>query len=131
MATCGLWPTRRGIVAMVVNDDGFAAASAQMAAHTAKAGWALLDHIQTHHGLDCRFVITDEGLAADRRFGQLAARRGAQILVVTSDVIDGLRMLTGSARSPPKKLALLLARLPLCRPLADKLTPLRLQLELL
>lgn len=131
MATCGFWPTQRGIVAMVVDEDGLAAAPARMAARTAKAGWALLDHVQTHHGLDCRFVITDEALAADGPFGQLAARRGAQILVVSAALVDDLAVLTGSARSPPKKLALLLARLPLCRPLADRLTPLRLQLELL
>ena len=131
MATCGLWPTSGGIVAVVADAEGSAAAPAQTAARTAKAGWALLDHIRTHHGIDCRFVITDGALAADRRFGQLAARRGAQILVVSSTLVDELRILTGSARSPPRRLALLLARLPLCRPLADKLTPLRLQLELL
>lgn len=131
MATCGLWPTPQGIIAVVADDDGLAAAPAQTAARTAKAGWALLDHVQTHHGPDCRFVITDEALAAERRFGQLAAQRGAKILVVSSALVDDLRIITGSARSPPKKLALLLARLPLCGLLAHKLTPLRLQLELL
>jgi hypothetical protein len=131
MATCGLWPTNGGIVAVVADAEGAAASPAKMAARTAKAGGALLDHIQTHHGIDCRFVITDDALAADKRFGQLAARRGVKILVVSTALVDELRILTGFARSPPKKLALLLARLPLCGLLAEKLTPLRLQLELL
>jgi hypothetical protein len=131
MATCGLWPTRRGVVAMVVDDDGVAAGPACTAARTTEACWALLENVEAHHGLDCRFVITDEALAADMRFGHLAARRGSLVLVVSSALVDGLRALTGAARAPPKRLALLLARLPLCRPLAGSLRPLRLQLELL
>jgi hypothetical protein len=131
MATCGLWPTKRGIIAVVADDDGVAAGPARTAACTGEACWALLDHIEALHGLDCRFVITDEALAADRGLGQVAARRGTPVWVVSSVLVDGLRVLTGSARAPPKKLALLLARLPLCGPLAEKLTPLRLQLELL
>jgi len=131
MATCGLWPTKRGIVAVVADDDGLAAGPARTVACTADACWALLAHIEAHHGLDCRFVITDEALAADKRFGQLAARRGSHVLVVSAILVDGLRALTGAARAPPKRLALLLARLPLCGPLAERLTPLRLQLQLL
>lgn len=131
MATCGLWPTKRGIVAVVADDDGVAAGPARTAACTIEACWALLDHIEALHGLDCRFVITDEALSADKRFGQLAARRGAQVLVVSAVLVDGLRALTGAARAPPKRLALLLARLPLCGPLVGQLQPLRLQLDLL
>ena len=53
------------------------------------------------------------------------------MLVVSSALVDGLRVLGGATRAPPKRLALLLARLPLCSPLAGELEPLRLQLKLL
>lgn len=131
MATCGLWPAKRGVVAVVVDDNGVAAGAARTAARTTEACWTLLEDVEAHHGLDCRFVITDEALAADMRFGHLAARRGSHVLVVSRVLVDGLRVLTGAARAPPNRLALLLARLPLCRPLATRLTPLRLQLDLL
>jgi hypothetical protein len=131
MATCGLWPARRGVVAVVVDGDGVATGPARTAACTAEACWALLEHVEAHHGLDCRFVITDQALAAHVRLGQFAARRGSHMLVVSSTLLDGLRVLAGATRAPPKRLALLLARLPLCGPLADRLAPLRLQLELL
>ena len=49
MATCGLWPTKRGIVAVVAGDDGVAAGSARTAACTPEACWALLAHIEAHH----------------------------------------------------------------------------------
>lgn len=131
MATCGLWPTKRGVVAIVVDDVGIAAGPARTAAQTAEACWALLEHVEAHHGLDCRFVITDGALAANMRFAHLAARRGSHVLVVSSALVDGLRVLAGATRAPPKRLALLLARLPLCAPLAGRLAPLRLQLELI
>jgi hypothetical protein len=131
MASCGLWPTKHGIVAVVADDSGGVAGAARTAARTSEACWALLHHIEAHHGLDCRFVITEETLAAEKPLAQLAAQRGAHVFVVSSVLVDGLRVLTGTARSPPKRLALLLARLPLCAPLAGRLTPLRLQLQLL
>lgn len=131
MTACGLWPSNRGIVAAVADDGGTAVPPVYTAAHTPGACWALFAHIEAHHGLDCRFVITDETLATNAALGQMAARRGSQVLVVSRSLVDGLRILTGCVRAPPKKLALLLARLPLCRPLVNQLMPLRLQLDLL
>jgi hypothetical protein len=131
MATCGLWPTRRGVVAIIVDDDGVARGPARCAARTAESYWALLAEVEAHEGLDCRFVVTDETLAAEPRLGKLAAHRGASVLVVSRALVDGLRVLTGQSRAPPKRLALLLARLPLCAPLMPMLAPLRLQLDLL
>jgi hypothetical protein len=131
MASCGLWPNRRGLVAVVADDNGGLVPPIFTAAQTPQACWALLAHVEAHHGLDCRFVITDETLLANTALGQIAAQRCSPVLVVSSNVVHGLRVLTGCARAPPKKLALLLARLPLCRPLESFLTPLRLQLKLL
>jgi hypothetical protein len=126
-----LWPTRRGVVAIVVDDDGVARGPARLAARTAEAYWALLAEVEAHEGLDCRFVMTDEAVALEPTIGKLAAHRGAHVLVVSRSLVDGLRVLVGAARAPPKRLALLLARLPLCAPLTQLLAPLRLQLELL
>ena len=131
MATCGLWPTRRGVVAVVVGDNGVARGPARIAARSPEAYWALLTDVEAHEGLDCRFVMTDDTLATEPRLGKLAAHRGANVLVVNRSILDALRVFTGATRAPPKRLALLLARLPLCPPLARLLTPLRLQLELL
>ncbi len=130
MTTCGLWPSKRGLVAVVADDDGVAALPVHTAAPTAEAYWALLANIEELYGLDCRFVITDAALAAEARIAQLVARRGSLMLVVSSALVEQLRVLIGAARAPPKKLALLLARLPLCGPLAGRLAPLRLQLKL-
>jgi hypothetical protein len=131
MATCGLWPSKRGIVAVVADDYGAAVRPVHTAPRTAEAYWAMLADIEALQGLDCRFVITDEALADHARLGHLAARRGSHMLVVSSVLVDGVRVLGGATRAPPKKLALLLARLPLCPPLAGHLEPLRLQLDLL
>jgi len=131
MATCGLWPTRRGVIAVVVDDDGLTCGPTRIAARTAEAYWELLAKIGAHEGLDCRFVMTDEALAAEPWLGKLAAHRGAHVLVVSRSIVDGLRVLAGASRAPPKRLALLLARLPHCPPLTQLLVPLRLQLELL
>jgi len=131
MATCGLWLTRRGVVAVVADDDGVARGPARLAARTAEAYWALLGDVEAHEGLDCRFVMTDETLATEPRLGKLAAQRGAHVLVVSRVLVDGLRVIAGASRAPPKRLALLLARLPLCAPLVQQLAPLRLQLDLL
>ena len=131
MATCGLWPTHRGVIAVVVDDDGMARGSTRVAARRAEAYWALLADVEAHEGLDCRFVMTDDTLATEPRLANLAVHRGAHVLVVSRSILDGLRVLAGASRAPPKRLALLLARLPLCPPLTKLLTPLRLQLELL
>jgi hypothetical protein len=131
MTSCGLWYAKRGIVAVVADDDGVAVLPTYTAAHTPDACWALLARIETQHGLDCWFVVTDEMLATHAALGQIAAKRGSRVLVVSRSIVDGLRILTGCARAPPKRLALLLARLPLCNPLANRLMPLRLQLKLL
>ena len=131
MATCGLWPAHRAVVAVVVGDDGAARGPARVAARTAEAYAALLGDVEAREGLDCRLVMTDEALAANACLGRLAAHRGLHVLVVSSVLVDGLRVLAGASRAPPKRLALLLARLPLCRPLAGQLSPLRLQLQLL
>jgi hypothetical protein len=127
MATCGLWPTRRGIVAVIVDDNGAVVGPAHLAAPTRDGIWALLAHVEAHQGLDCRFVSTDSAVAGCSAFGEIAARRGSLVLIVKRSLFESLCVLLGASRTP-KKLALLLARLPLCAPLATRLMPLQLQL---
>jgi len=129
MASCGLWLTERGIVAAVVDDDGAALGPALVDERSAEAAWDVLTRVEAHHGLDCDFVVTDEALAAEPDLSRVATGRGSRVLVVSAATVGGLRGLVG-ARPTSRRLALLLARLPLCSILRDRLMPMRVQLEL-
>jgi hypothetical protein len=122
---------RRGVVAVVIDDHGTELGQPKTAARTPNAMRGLLDHVEATHGQRCRIIISGDLLSVERGLAQLVARRSAAVFVVPERLVAALATLTGSARSPPKKVALLLARLPLCGPLAELLEPLRLQLELL
>jgi hypothetical protein len=131
MASCGLWLGRRGLVAVVVAEDGGASGAPRTAARSPEAYGALLSDIEAREGLDCRFVLTDQLLALEPSIQQVAALRGSHLLVVRRALVDGLRVLVGAARVEPRRLALLLARLPYCQPLRRELAPLHVQLKLL
>ena len=122
MATCGIWPATRYLLAVVADDDGRLVEKPRKASYADQARWALLNYVEGHHGLDCAFVVT-KSLARADPIAQLAARRGARVFVAADHLVDDLRVLASPASASPRQLALLLARLPLCVPLLPAFLP--------
>lgn len=130
MATCGIWYTSRGLVAAVVDDAGAKVGPTYRAARTDDARWGLVASIEAHHGLDCVFVVSEKLLVADG-LPRMALHRGSAVVAAPDGMLANARRLVGLEHASPRKLALLLARLPLCAPFASRLTRLQAQLPLL
>jgi hypothetical protein len=111
MTSCGLWPARRRLVAVVVDDDG-RASPAVAAALNDDARWGLLEHLDAVHGLDCELVISDE-LARVDSIGQLALTRGVSVWVAPQRLVDAIRTAAALATGPPGRTAAMIARLAL------------------
>ncbi len=84
------------------------------------ARWDLLSSIEAHHGLDCVFIVPETLHTADA-LPRIAARRGARALIAPDHLVEPACLLNGIARASPRRLALLLARMPLCRLFAERL----------
>lgn len=64
MSACGLWPNGpRGLVAVVVDDDGHA--TTPLIALADDERWELLERVDAEYGLDCQLVFPDEMLVCD------------------------------------------------------------------
>lgn len=130
MATCGIWFTARSLVAVVVDDEGCKVGPTYKASRTDDARWGLVASVEAHHGLDCVFVVSEKLLVVDG-LPRLALHRGSAVLAAPDGMLLSARRLAGLERASPKRLALLLARLPLCAPFSARLTRLQAQLPLL
>lgn len=111
MATCGIWPGRHQLVAVIADDEGKASAPI-VVARTDDARWGLLEHLDGTQGLDCELVVSEEFLRADS-IANLALRRGLAVWVVPWRLVEAIRVVAGLARGPPKRTAAMLARTPL------------------
>jgi len=129
MATCGVWMTARRLVAVAVDECGVVLGATQSAWRSDEARWDLVSSLEAHHGLDCTFVVA-ETLHASDELSRIAARRGARVLVAPDRLVEPACLLNGIRRASPHRLAMLLARMPLCQPFADRLVRLELQLPL-
>ncbi len=90
----------------------------------------LLATLENHVGLDVTLVVAQHLLGADA-LPRLAARRGLQLLVAPEPLVLAAQRLVAAPRASPRTLALMLARLPLCPPLAQRLVRFEMQLPLL
>ena len=129
MTSCGVWLSRRGLVAVVADDNASMIELPFTASRTDDARWALLTHVEAHHGLNCALVLC-ASLARSDPLAMLAAKRGGRVWIVRDEFVDNLCLVAGLRRVPPKRLALMLARLPLCTELQKWLEPIRMQLPL-
>lgn len=111
MTNCGLWLGRRGLVAVVVDDEG-RAAPALFAATTDEARWGLLAHVEAVHGLDCDFVVTEQLVRGDP-ICQLALKRGAGVWVAPQRLVEAIRGAAALSTGPPARVAAMVARLPI------------------
>jgi hypothetical protein len=117
--TCGVWSTRRGLVAAVVDDAGRVIWSG-VAAPDDDARWMLLSHLDAEVGLDYELVLPD-GLARSDNVARLAMERGIALWVVPQSLVDSVRIVGRLGAGPPARTAAALARLPLAKALRGQL----------
>jgi hypothetical protein len=109
--TCGLWPGRRGLVAVVVDEEGVPEPPL-VVARTDEGHWTLLEHLDRHVGLDCELVLSD-WLARGDGPAHLALARGAAVWIVPAPLVEAVRIIGRLGTGPAGRTAAALARLPL------------------
>ena len=115
MTACGVWPTRRGLVAVIVEGPG--PPRTLRLADTTEARRALalhLAHTRAH-------LVIDETLLEADSIGTHALRVGATVWVAGAPLLPSLRAAAGITGGPARPSAALLARLPAIPWLRDKL----------
>lgn len=106
MVACGIWRSKRRLVAVVVNDDGRAAPA--LTAATDDERWGLLESLDAEHGLDYSLVLP-AGLLRVDAIGDLALSRGHQLWSAPQQLVNALRNVTGP--STGARVAAMLGRL--------------------
>lgn len=109
MTSCGLWLSRRRLVAVVVDDDG-RASPATFATPDDEGRWALLDQVDAVHGLDWELVLAEDLLKTDT-VSRLALERGHPVWVAPQRLVQAIRQAAGLATGPPARVAAMVARL--------------------
>ena len=103
--TCGLWLTKRRLVAALLGPDG-ATHRIIRSAHTADARFGLLEYLAPVEAE----IVAAEALARGDLFPQQAARRGLVVWTAGDGLVAAL--LRAAAIRDPARAAALLARLP-------------------
>lgn len=106
MTACGVWPTHRGLVAVLVDSNGRARSSS--VALTDDARWGLSQRLAAV-GAD---LVLDEALLESDRIGDVAHRAGITVWIAGPPLVASLRAAAGLARRGARPSAALLARLP-------------------
>lgn len=111
--TCGVWPARRGrgLIAVVVNEEGVAQAPLPFG-RGPEAAWALLSWLDASVGLDCELVLPD-WLARSEDLAHFALERGGAVWLVPATILEAVHVVAHLATGPPARTAAALARLPL------------------
>jgi hypothetical protein len=106
MTACGVWPTHRGLVAVLVDSAGQARSFSL--APTDDARWGLSQRLAAV-GAD---LVLDEALLEADRIGDVAHRAGITVWIAGPPLVASLRAAAGLARRGARPSAALLARLP-------------------
>jgi len=109
--TCGLWPSRRGLAAIVVDEDGQTIWSA-VTPRDDNEEWNLLSRLNAEVGLDYELVLP-EWLARDNGIARFARDRGVALWLVPQSLVESVRIVGRLGAGPPERTAAALARLPL------------------
>lgn len=109
--TCGVWPSRRSLVAVVVDEQG-RAEEALHAERGEEGAWSLLALLDRNVGLDWELVVPS-WLARHDALAKLALSRGVAIWLVPDLLAESVRIVANLATGPPARTAAALARLPL------------------
>ena len=106
MTACGVWPTSRGLVAVLVDHAG--RARSLSVADTDEARWALSQHLAAA-GAD---LVLDEALLERDRIARAALGAGVTVWIAGPPLVASLRAAADVARRGARPSAALLARLP-------------------
>ena len=109
MATCGVWPSGSGLVAVVADDDGKGCSRLVIDGDRDSCG--LLQRLDETEGLDWQLVLPEHHRA--NSLASLAVDHGARVGIAPRRLIDPIRIVAGLNTGPPRRSALLLARIPL------------------
>lgn len=108
MAACGLWPSQGRVLAVVIDDDGHAAAP--LIALDDDDRWTLLGQLDAEHGLDCELVFPESMLSSDI-ICRYALERRHVTLAAPNQLVEAIRSAAGLDRAP--RTAAMIARLAL------------------
>jgi hypothetical protein len=106
MTACGVWPTSRGLVAVLINSTG--RTKSFSVPDTDDALWGLSQRLAAI-GAD---LVLDETLLESNRIAYVAHRAGITIWIAGPPLVGALRSAAGFTRRAARPSAALLARLP-------------------
>jgi hypothetical protein len=106
MTACGVWPTSRGLLAVLIDSAG--RARSFPIALTDDARWGLSQRLAAVGAA----LVLDEALLESDRIAHVARRAGVTVWIAGPPLIQSLRCAAGIARRGARPSAALLARLP-------------------
>ena len=108
MTTCGVWPSSRGLVAVLLDANRRPALRALVPEDSREARWGLVQRLLA---VGADLVVDDVLLPADA-LPFIALRAGVTVWVASAPLVPSLRLAAAITRGPPRSTAALLARLP-------------------
>jgi hypothetical protein len=106
MTACGVWPTSRGLVAVLIDSAGRARSFS--VADSDDARWGL-SHRLAAVGAD---LVLDQALLESNQIADVARRAGVAVWIAGPPLLDALRCAAGITHRGARPSAALLARLP-------------------
>lgn len=104
MISCGIWPSSRRLIAVIVSDAGRCRAPISIALSD-EAAHALIEYLTTE--IDADIVLTDRFLA--KPIGQAAAAGRGRLWIAPTSLVESIR---SAAALNARATAAMLARLP-------------------
>lgn len=117
--TCGLWATRRRLIAAAVDERGVAMWIGS-ADRDDDGCWGLLATVDAQVKVDFELVLP-EAIARADPISRIASDRGLALWVVPDALVESVRMVGRLGAGPPARTAAALARLPLARAMRAQL----------
>ena len=108
MTACGVWPSRQGLVAVLVDAARRPKLCAVVCGDSRAARWGLVQRLRE----DGAAVVVDEALLPADPIASIALRAGLAVWIAGAPLVPSLRLAAGLMNSPPRTIAALLARLP-------------------
>lgn len=108
MTACGVFSSRRGLVAVLVDAARRPTLRAFVPQGSRDARWGLVQRLSAAGAA----LVVDEALLPADPLASIALRAGLTVWVAGAPLLPSLRLAAGITRSPPRATAALLARLP-------------------
>lgn len=121
-SVCGLWPSPKGLVAVVVDEEG-RPEPPLLILRDDDGCWEGLSQLDAAVGLGYELVLPS-WLARSCPIARLALERGIQVWLVPKPLVEAIRFIAALTKAPPRKTAAALARIPLTMAMRGALQPL-------